>query len=137
MIHSLDYGANLLAAACGDGSLAILQQQGPSLVLVARIPEAHSGPVAQAIFPWPADNHRLLASVGNDQMIVLWDLGTMLCPDDSITASLERLSLADPEQPRTLLAWSHTGKPNWMVSGAAQTLMVADTSKDITVYSVR
>ena len=126
----------LLTAALGDGSIAILTTTTTNssskharrsaaitatdtihstttletaLVQAARLEEAHSGPVAQVLFPewqpWSAPStvsrnprtkkqpnkssgnsslvaqDRLLCSAGNDGALLLWDLGTTLCND--------------------------------------------------------
>lgn len=50
---------------------------------------------------------------------------------------------AELDQPQTIFAFQHTaGKPNWMVSGRAHdpvfasSLFVADTTKDISIYTI-
>jgi WD repeat-containing protein 53 len=92
MVHSLNWSRSgrLLGAGLGDGSIAILQQNASStssLVLSARMVDAHAAAVASCFFPdWcspsgHAENpaivahDRLFCSAGNDGCIVVWDLG--------------------------------------------------------------
>ena len=147
MVHSLDWSPSgrLLAAAHGDGSIAIVQAENRSLVTVARLEDAHGGAVASVLFPeWCSSKtisegspavtaqDRLLCSIGNDGAIVLWDLGTSICgekaippsevlltpPSKAVNQPLESSfqSLNLTEQPTALFAWQHNAKPNWMAS---------------------
>jgi WD repeat-containing protein 53 len=179
MVHSLNWSPSglLLAAGLGDGSVALLQQTGTSLVLTARLNDAHSGSLASCLFPeWTCTNNnnanstaiaahdRLFCTAGNDGCIVLWDLGVtvsgsdkainpadilQLQSDDDVTPKLNGLRLsaatkidADMDQPQTLFAFQHVAKPNWMVSSRGRdpvfpsSLFVADTSHDITAYTI-
>jgi WD40 repeat protein len=107
---------------------------------------------------------RLLCSAGNDGTIAYWDLGTALCGNKApllVEQFLQRLDLRDDGpvpagdagaadattplgegQPRMLFAIQHGTKPNWMVSSRCtdpffpSTLFVADTSNDITAYTI-
>jgi WD40 repeat protein len=105
---------------------------------------------------------RLLCSAGNDGAIVYWDLGTALCgtkvqlPVEEFFQRLQIRSDCPPSatdtdaansivaegKPRTLFAIQHGAKPNWMVSSRSSdpcfqsTLFVADTSSEITAYTI-
>ena len=165
MVNSLNWSPSgrLLVASLGDGSIGVLQAENRSLVMVERIEDAHSGAVASTIFPrWQNSSmtvnaqDRLLCSSGNDGAVVLWDMGSSLCgnkaqdpsemffgTDDGkcIDASMQSMELA--EQPKALFAWNHGAKPNWMVSSNGQdpafpsSLFIADTTNEISVYTVR
>lgn len=169
-IHQLAWSPSgrLLAGALGDGSAAIwsVQNNHRSLVLVSRLEDAHSGSMATVLFPeWGRHQSRnskltaydrLFCTSGNDCSIVLWDLGASLCGDgaidpctilpvedrDLLTQSMDTMTLSDLEQPKTLFAWTHHAKPNWIVSSRGadpvfpSSLFVADTTNDITVYTV-
>lgn len=180
MVHGLEWSPSgrLLAAACGDGSVCLLQADNRSLVLAARLQE-HGGAVASVIFPeWSNTNNdnlksshvaahdRLLISTGNDGAIILWDLGSFLAGDgavdpsrllklssnsdddaaadvdDGVANKLGGMSL-DTDQPRVLCSIPHgSSKPNWLVSSRGRdpvypsSIFVADTSNDITVYTI-
>lgn len=98
MVHSLNWSPSgrLLAAGLGDGSVALLLQQSgsSSLVLTARLNDAHSGSVASCLFPeWTNYNQsyssitahdRLFCTLGNDGCIVLWDLGVTISSDKAV-----------------------------------------------------
>jgi WD repeat-containing protein 53 len=106
---------------------------------------------------------RLFCTAGNDGCVVLWDLGTTVagekatnpatvlqqqipCSSDTTAAEYHETTmdsgLVDMDQPKTLFAFQHAAKPNWMVSSRGRdpilpsALFVADTSPDITVYAI-
>lgn len=60
----------------------------------------------------------------------------------SLRDSMDALDLA-AGQPKALFAWEHGSKPNWMVSSSSldpifpTSLFLADTTNDITVYTIR
>ena len=107
-----------------------------------------------------AAQDRLLCSAGNDGAVVLWDLGASLCGDKaqdpselffpsessfttkSLESAMDGLELMT-DQPKALFAWDHAAKPNWMGSSQRQdpvfpsSLFLADTTPDITVYTIR
>ena len=155
----------LLVAGLGDGSCAVVASADQRrLVLTSRIQEAHSGAVASVVFPeWQtssslhvAAHDRLLATAGNDGLLVLWDLGSMLCGDGAMDPASSLLTLqelssetsststinGDVFQPKTLVAFTLAGKPNWVVSSRGRdpvfptSLFVADTTNDITAYTI-
>lgn len=102
---------------------------------------------------------RLMVSGGNDGSILLWDLGANLSSkaidpstmfadssaenadggDTSIDEAMEDLSIGGGE-PTILFGMRHGKKPNWIVNSNASdpvlsnSLFIADTSNDITVY---
>jgi WD40 repeat protein len=105
---------------------------------------------------------RLLCSAGNDGAIVYWDLGTNLCgrktllPVEDFFLRVQLRSHPPPStyhndaadsavaegEPRSLFAVQHGAKPNWMVSSRSSdplfpsTLFVADTSNQVTAYTI-
>lgn len=111
--------------------------------------------------PHPTAQDRLLAVMRNDAVINMWDLGcavagekatnpssSMSCLMDQSKASkmeledyLEELSLV-ADQPSLLFKIPHHRKPNWITSSCGSdphfpsSLFVADTSSDITVYTL-
>ena len=143
-----------------------LPQDKQSLVRVARLRDGHDATVASVVFPEfvspSSSNHvaahdRLLVSAGTDGAIFLWDLGKRVCgngalhPSNDVLAGsnsaleteMNNMSLANNgDDPNLLFGIPHQHKPNWMVStrGAdtvfPSTLFVADTSNDITGYSI-
>ena len=162
MVHSLAFSPSgrLLASGLGDGSVSLYGIENNRLVSVARLEEAHSGTTACTVFcEWQPDrvanettvNDRLLATAGNDGMVVLWDLGIATGSDDvpnprlllggEASATMDALSLEDGQAgPQTICAIDHGLKPNWMVASRqepvfAQSLFLADTSNDITIYT--
>jgi WD40 repeat protein len=153
----------MLAAALGDGSCAILSGEPnlTSLLLTARLEEAHSGPVASVVFPeWGASNSpaitshdRLLCSAGNDGQIVLWDLGATLAgekatdpgaflpiPHETYTIEEAVSSLELVDRPKTMFGWQHAHKPNFVTTSRdsclPSTMFVADVTSDIIAYSI-
>ena len=156
----------LLATGLGDGTIGVLKvQSDASMSLVTRLRDGHDASVASVIFPsfgqlntqHVAAKDRLLASAGTDGAIFLWDLGasvcgrgavnpsTILAGTDSLEDTVDRMSIKDGDDddgPRLLFGIPHRQKPNWMVSsrGAdsafASALFVADTTNDITAYSI-
>lgn len=170
MVNSLSWSPSgrLLAAALGDGSVSVFAMKNDRhLLLMSRMVDAHSGAAACAVFPeWSPGIHdlgspthdRLLATAGNDGAVVLWDLGAenggnmamdptsflSISEEDEIDKAAAALSNMQLEEdgPKTLFAWSHGAKPNWVVSSRGRdsvfpsTLFVADTTNEITAYTV-
>ena len=163
MVHSLAWSPSgrLLAAGLGDGSLCVMSVENRSLVQAARVEEAHCGSVASVVFTqWScssqhvAANDRLVVTTGNDCTVAVWDLGVSLCGDgainpnallqmeggdESIDAAMQDMNIT--EQPKTLFAWNHGEKPNWMISSCRDpvfpsSLFVADTTTVITAYTL-
>jgi WD repeat-containing protein 53 len=106
-------------------------------------------------------NERVVLSAGSDGAIFCWDLGSLLVggagdkwdpsmlfaaslleekkkkTNDNISNSLDDLSLLVGDKPKILFGIPHGSKPNWMVSRRhPATLFVADTSNDITAYTI-
>ena len=166
MVHSLEWSptGRLLVAGLGDGSCAVFSIENGSLVLQSRLENAHSGSIASICFPlWmpgttespnSLPNERLLITSGNDGMVVAWDLEKGLCGEDQWNpqelfpmldsdndTSLGELSLTVP--PRTLFAFSHGRKPNWMTYSLDRDpcyprgLFIADTSCGVSIYRFR
>ena len=112
-----------------------------------------------------SEDDRIVLSAGSDGAILCWDLGSVvsetlggrdadhvnkwdpsfLFPPSLLQTprnaspntppSLDELSLLD--RPRILFGIPHGSKPNWMVSrNNPATLFVADTSNDITAYTI-
>jgi WD repeat-containing protein 53 len=107
-------------------------------------------------------NERVVLSAGSDGAIFCWDLGSLLVggagdewdpsmlfassllehaekkkKNDNISNSLDDLSLLVGDKPKILFGIPHGSKPNWMVSRQQPaTLFVADTSNDITAYTI-
>jgi WD40 repeat protein len=99
---------------------------------------------------------RLMCTVGNDGSLVLWDIGSSLCGDsatdpislfpvigESVHSQEACVDDMMMDKPKTLLGWTHgKAKPNWLVSSCScdsvfpSALFLADTTNDITVYSV-
>jgi len=162
MVHSLTWSPSgrLLAAGLGDGSLSVMSVENRSLVQVVRLEDAHSGSVASVVFMrWSSSQHvaandRIMVSTGNDCTVAVWDLGASLCgegavnpsrllyvegDEESMDTAMQDLNISD--QPKTLFAWNHGEKPNWMISSYRDplfpsTLFIADTSNDITAYTL-
>jgi WD40 repeat protein len=121
-VHSLHWSPSgrLLAAGLGDGSIGILQftpaSSSSSLVLSARVDNAHGNAVASCLFPmWsgrqettttttttlhhaqnPTAQDRLLCTAGNDGQLVFWDLGTILCGEKAIDPMASLFSSHSP-----------------------------------------
>lgn len=149
-----------LLGALGDGSLTVLAADAKSLTERVRLADAHNGAVANVLFPeWRetssiVGNDRLLCSAGNDAAMVLWDMGAMagvaaidpqsyLPMTGGLDAAMGNLQLSDDKTgPSTLFGWQHEFKPNWLASSRGMdpcypsSIFVADTSNDITVYTV-
>lgn len=160
MIHTLTWmpSSPCFVAGCGDGSLSIGNAQG---VWLSRVDAAHGASVA-ACCPFGNPVWGCLASTGNDGRIVLWDMQSLLLSanshpnvvnesarnwlfgsrqafdspnSDTLTEAIETWSLT--QEPQTLLAWDHgPNKPNDMVH-CETSLFLADTSPDITMYTIR
>jgi WD40 repeat protein len=101
---------------------------------------------------------RLLASAGTDGAILCWDLGKSVAGNGALDPSslfgesvvpledaMEQASLEDGESSlsaKILFGIPHDQKPNWMVCSGNMdqvlpaTLFVADTSNDITAYTI-
>lgn len=155
----------LLAAGLGDATCGILRVDGRKLSQVVRLREGHESSVATVLFPnWSGASNthhvlaqdRLLASAGTDGAILCWDLGKSVAGDGAVDPSslfgesvvpledaMEQASLEDDSSSaRILFGIPHEEKPNWMVcSGNTDqvlpaTFFVADTSNDITAYTI-
>ena len=164
MVHSLAWSPSgrLLAAGLGDGTIGILKVDNRRLNLVSRLREGHDSSLATVIFPdWSTgtSNHvlgqdRLLATAGTDGAILFWDLGSSIAGDGAVDPSglfgesvvaledaMDQVSL-DVSSPKILFGIPHDDKPNWLVcsgntdSALPATLFVADTTNDITAYSI-
>jgi WD40 repeat protein len=171
MVNCLSWSPSgrLLAAGLGDGSASVFSVENRSLVEVARLQEmGHETPVASVLFPsfLPSDSQhvaaqdRLLATLRNDAVINLWDLGVSAAgcgavnpcsalaaglaeeeKDQTLDKAMEDLYLFG-DQPRLIFGIPHHKKPNWMTSSRdldpifPSTLFVADVTRDITAYSI-
>ena len=173
MVHSLAWSpsGNLLAAGLGDGTASVYSIENRSFIELARLQEEndHDSPVASVFFPaflpLPLSQHdvnaqdRLLASIRNDAVIKMWDLGCTVAGEAAVNASLslshyqqqpqsveieddiDALSLVD--KPKMLFAIPHHSKPNWMLCTAREdpiapsSIFVSDITADISAYSIR
>jgi WD40 repeat protein len=164
LVHALSWSPSgrLLSAGLGDGTCVIASVEGRKLVESCRLRDGHDSAVASVLFPRfnfsphvTADD-RLMISAGNDGSILLWDLGSTVagsyavdpatmfagCEDDckDISNAVKGLSLS--QDPKILFGIPHNKKPNYMVSSTGEdttlpnSLFIADTSHDITVYSL-
>jgi hypothetical protein len=124
-------GARYAAAACGDGSVALLALEPPpspkarASWALTRAAGGHTACAAHACFPAFAAGAPLLLSAGNDGRALLWDWGAYVA--------------GDAAAPRVLATAAHGAKINWATSGAAPSarLYLADTSPTLTAYDVR
>lgn len=175
MVHSLAWSPSgrLLAAGLGDGTSSVFSIENRSLVEVARLETSgQQSAVASVLFPAfltfeTTKNHetsqdRLLATIRNDAIIHMWDLGRTVASekaidpsvalsnyldegiadnDNEIVDAVQDLSLV-ADKPKLLFGIPHGKKPNWMTSSGGHdthfpsSLFVADTTNDITVYTI-
>eukprot|EP00980_Cylindrotheca_fusiformis_P017906 scaffold5682_cov140-Cylindrotheca_fusiformis.AAC.17 len=165
MVYSLDWSpsGNLLAAGLGDGSVNIFAIENRTLVQTGLLPDGHDSSVASVLFPSFCNDttERVLFTGGSDGAVLCWDLGASVCekskdskdPQDLFPSGLlqqqgasrkssskdlvqqtEDLSL---EKPEILFGIGNGGKINWMeTSKRPSTLFVADTTNDITAYTI-
>ena len=165
MVHTLAWSPSgqLLAAGLGDGNCSVFSVQNRSLVQAGFLSPAHDASVASVLFPSFCDRERILLSAGNDGAILCWDLGSnvlwghedsnvdgqehLLDPSTHFPPSLleqteasdvaKRLQDLSLGKPRILFGIPHGTKPNWMVSRKTPaTVLVADTTNDITAYTI-
>lgn len=165
MVYSLNWSpsGNLLAAGLGDGNVNIFAIENRNLVQTGLLPDGHDSSVASVLFPSFCNNktERVLFSGGSDGTVLCWDLGANVChnstpskhPQDLFAPSLlqqqansksvdgglikqtEELTLVD--KPQILFGIGNGGKINWMeTSQSPSTLFVADTTNDITAYTI-
>lgn len=163
MVYSLSWSqsGNLLAAGLGDGSVSIMGIQNRSLVQTGHLPYAHDASVASVHFPsfCRGKSERVLFSGGSDGIVLCWDLGSniveneaaspksLFSPEllngskqnrdaatDQLVQQTKGLSLDNAE---VLFGIGKGEKINWMESAKdPDTLFVADTSNDITAYTI-
>lgn len=163
MVYSLNWSpsGNLLAAGLGDGNVNIYAIENRNLVQTGLLPDGHDSSVASVLFPSFCKNktERVLFSGGSDGTVLCWDLGANVCdnsmdakhPQDLFASSLlqqernrkssndfiqqtEELSL---DKPQILFGIGNGGKINWMeTSRSPSSLFVADTTNDITAYTI-
>jgi WD repeat-containing protein 53 len=184
MVHGVEWSPSgkLLVGCAGDGTAVVYEvvennllllrtRLDPSAVTADSNGTSHmlrsTGSLANAIFPQWTTGHavlhaesldRLLATVGNDTVIRLWDLGAGVAGVDAIdprnlfgrhstqfeaaTLGSQFENLMISSNPTILTTIQHGRKPNWMVSsrGApsvfASTLFVADTTPVINAYTM-
>ena len=130
MVHALAYNTtgDLIAAGLGDGSVGILQAS--SLTWMWHLEQAH-GTSGVADVVWQGDQR--LWSAGNDGQIVQWTVGS-----DDGDGDDDGL-LQSPQ--RVFSMQHHVPKMNWLTitrrpQSGSTTLFVADTTHDITMYSI-
>jgi WD40 repeat protein len=163
MVHSLSWSPSgrLLAAGLGDGNVPIFSIENRNLVQTGFLSEGHDSSVASIVF---FDKHeRILFSGGSDGAILCWDLGANVVGDnndDGTSSSVNLFSesflraqsssnnnqeedlvrrtqeLLSLDQPKILFGIPHGPKVNWMTTSSLSTLFVADTSNDITAYTI-
>lgn len=150
MVHSLSWShsGRLLAAGLGDGSIQVMGVVKKKLVQLARLREGHGDSVASLCFPdfglsssSMANTDRLLASAGTDGAIIVWDLTKSVGGDAAVDprqiVSNDILQEDDPtKDPTILFGIPHAHKANCIVSSRTNTLYVADTSNEITGYTI-
>lgn len=147
MVHSLSWSPSgrLLAAGLGDGSIQVMGVVKKKFMARTRLRDGHSSSVATLCFPdfgmnVAANTDRLLASAGTDGAILLWDLKRSIGGDASVDPRQilsHDLVLEDfAEEPTILFGIPHPHKANCMVSSGTNTLYVADTSNEITGYTI-
>jgi WD40 repeat protein len=163
MVHILSWSpkGRLLAAGLGDGNIPIFSIDNRNLVQTAFLPEGHDSSVASIVFPsFVNESERILCSGGSDGAILFWDLGETVSMGDDEGAEPSRIfpeslltgrpsskheeeGLAQQTaelslgRPKILFGIPHGAKVNWMTtSQEPATLFVADTSKDITAYTI-
>ncbi|GAX26516.1 hypothetical protein FisN_23Lh044 [Fistulifera solaris] len=167
MIHSLTWMPSFpcFVAGCGDGSLAIGNTQGVWLSridLAHGAAVAACCPFATKEWGCLASTGNDGRIVLWDMQSLLWSSKTNATNHDrkqsmscrswlfghdsirSINHDEEILTLNDTmeswslqQEPQTLLAWDHGKKPNDMVHAPETALLLADTSPDITMYTIR
>ena len=163
MVYSLSWSqsGNLLAAGLGDGCVSLMGIQNRNLVQVGHMPYAHDASVASVHFPsfCKDKTERVLFSGGSDGIVLCWDLGSniveheatspksLFSPDllkgsrpqnggtaGQLAQQTQDLSLVDNPE---ILFGIKGEKINWMESAKdPDTLFVADTSNDITAYTI-
>jgi WD40 repeat protein len=165
MVYSLNWSpsGNLLAAGLGDGNVNIFAIENRNLVQTGLLPDGHDSSVASVLFPSFCDNktERVLFSGGSDGTVLCWDLGANVCHKSTSTASKHPQDLFAPsllqeqansksmdglikqteelslDKPQILFGIGNGDKINWMeTSQSPSTLFVADTTNDITAYSI-
>ena len=146
MVHSLCWSPSgrLLAGGLGDGSIQIIAVVKKKLVSLLRLSEGHGDSVASICFPnfrsSAANTDRMVASAGTDGHILLWDLkqtvGGHASADPTQILSPEVLDEDLCSDPSVLLGIPHTRKANYLLSNQTNALFVADTSIDITGYTI-
>jgi WD repeat-containing protein 53 len=147
MVHSLSWSPSgrLLTAGLGDGSIQVMGVVKKKLMARTRLRDGHGSSVATLCFPdfganTGANTDRILASAGTDGAILVWDLKRSIGGDASVDPRqilshdlvMEDLS----EEPIILFGIPHPHKANCMVSSRTNTLYVADTSNEITGYTI-
>jgi len=159
MVHSLAWSPSgrWIVAGLGDGTIQVTDK---SLTPRHRLRGGHTTGVASVCFceftttvGQTVDvNDRIVASGGSDGNVVLWDLGMELAGKFAVNPlaninplddDLSNLSLeTKTRMPRVLFAIPHGSKVNCIASSRAldpifpSTLFVADTSNDITAYTL-
>ena len=146
MVHSLSWSPSgrLLTAGLGDGSIQVLGVVKKKLVAKSRLRDGHSSSVASLCFPDfglnTANTDRLLASAGTDGAILVWDLKRSIGGDAAVDPrqilSHDFVMEDRSEEPTILFGIPHPHKANCMVSSRTNTLYVADTSNEITGYTI-
>jgi WD40 repeat protein len=147
MVHSLSLESEWTIARCWFGRWINPSHGGSEEKLMARtrLRDGHGSSVATLCFPdfgvnTGANTDRLLASAGTDGAILVWDLKRSIGGDASVDPRqilshdlvMEDLS----EEPIILFGIPHPHKANCMVSSRTNTLYVADTSNEITGYTI-
>lgn len=159
MVHSLAWSPSgkLLVAGLGDGNIPIFSIENRNLVQTGYLPDGYASSVACVTFPrFAKENERMVLSAGSDGSILVWDVGTnvMELADVGDPKELFRSDFIDAESDKTeesdlaqrveelslgkakiLFGIPHETKVNWITT-SQQSIFVADTSNDITEYTL-
>lgn len=146
MVHALSWSPSgrLLAAGLGDGSIQIMGVVKRKLSALSRLRDGHGASVASLCFPdfglTGTNTDRIVASAGTDGAIIVWDLKRSVGGDSSLDPhqilSHELLKEDLSNEPSIVFGIPHAHKANCLVSSRTNTLYVADTSNEITGYTI-